>query len=216
MIITFGGIKGGSGKTTLATNTACILSKSTKVLLVDADDQQTASDWVSQRENTNIETNWTTVCLSGANVQHQIKKLAPSFDYVIIDTGGRDTSSQRAALLISHLFITPFQPRSFDIWTMRKLSSLIEEAQMFNEKLQSYAIINRGDCLGRDNEDTRIILSEYSPLLSSINFAIQQRKAFSNAAAEGLAVIELKKRDAKAEGEINTFIDWLLKTEVGL
>ncbi len=42
MIIVCGGIKGGSGKTTIATNFAVIAANSEgDVLLVDADDQET-------------------------------------------------------------------------------------------------------------------------------------------------------------------------------
>ena len=41
MILTVGGIKGGSGKTTVATNLACIAAtQNADVLLVDADDQE--------------------------------------------------------------------------------------------------------------------------------------------------------------------------------
>ena len=47
-ILTVGGIKGGSGKTTVATNLACIAAgQDLDVLLVDADDQETASDFHS-------------------------------------------------------------------------------------------------------------------------------------------------------------------------
>ena len=46
MIYTIGGIKGGSGKTTIATNLAIWLAqKETDVLLVDADEQETATDF---------------------------------------------------------------------------------------------------------------------------------------------------------------------------
>ena len=45
MIFTTGGIKGGSGKTTLATNLAVYLSsKGRDVLFVDADDQGSAHE----------------------------------------------------------------------------------------------------------------------------------------------------------------------------
>ncbi|HYO90311.1 MAG TPA: ParA family protein, partial [Pyrinomonadaceae bacterium] len=46
MIIVVGGIKGGSGKTTVATNLAVIRSaEGHDVLLIDADDQETSTDF---------------------------------------------------------------------------------------------------------------------------------------------------------------------------
>ena len=51
MILTVGGIKGGSGKTTVATNLACIAAtQNADILLVDADDQETASDFTAVRK----------------------------------------------------------------------------------------------------------------------------------------------------------------------
>ena len=49
MIIVIGGIKGGSGKTTVATNLAVIRSKVSDLLLIDADDQETATDFTILR-----------------------------------------------------------------------------------------------------------------------------------------------------------------------
>ena len=50
MIIVVGGIKGGSGKTTVATNLAVIRSTAGRdLLLIDADDQETASDFTILR-----------------------------------------------------------------------------------------------------------------------------------------------------------------------
>lgn len=46
MIIVVGGIKGGSGKSTLTTNlTVNRALEGKRVLLVDADEQRSASDW---------------------------------------------------------------------------------------------------------------------------------------------------------------------------
>ena len=50
MIVVVGGIKGGSGKTTVATNLAIIQAVNGRdVLLIDADDQETASDFTVLR-----------------------------------------------------------------------------------------------------------------------------------------------------------------------
>src|SRR5919199_2409682 len=50
MIIVVGGIKGGSGKTTVATNLAVMrAADGHDVLLIDADDRETASDFTILR-----------------------------------------------------------------------------------------------------------------------------------------------------------------------
>ena len=63
--------------------------------------------------------------------------LAPQYDHVIIDTGGRDTTSQRAALSVSDVLLIPFAPRSFDIWTVNKVADLVEEMRSVNPKLKA-------------------------------------------------------------------------------
>ena len=100
MIITVGGIKGGSGKTTIATNlTVQRAAEGRDVLLVDADDQETASDFTMLR-NDKLETGagFTSIKLTGPAVRTEVRRLADKYDDIIIDTGGRDTTSQRAAL----------------------------------------------------------------------------------------------------------------------
>ena len=50
MIIVVGGIKGGSGKTTVATHLAILRAQAGHdVLLIDADDQETATDFTILR-----------------------------------------------------------------------------------------------------------------------------------------------------------------------
>ena len=50
MIICLAGTKGGSGRSTTATNFACIAAgQGMKVLMVDADDQETSADFTAAR-----------------------------------------------------------------------------------------------------------------------------------------------------------------------
>lgn len=71
MIVTVGGIKGGSGKTTVATNLACIAAgQGADVLLVDADNQETAFDFTNARKSDNPGAPaYTCVKLTGASVR---------------------------------------------------------------------------------------------------------------------------------------------------
>lgn len=204
MIIVIGGIKGGGGKTTLATN-LCVMRSDAgkKVLLVDADEQKTASDWAAQREALGIETSWTTIQLAGKSIHSEIKKLSTNYDDIIIDVGGRDTTSQRSALAIADTCVIPFKPKSFDMWTLGAVKTMLSEISSVNEKLIVYAILNQADSRGSDNEDSYDIITELSGFIC-IPTAIGNRKSFANAASEGQGVVELFKKDMKALDEIKS------------
>lgn len=202
MIITVGGIKGGSGKTTIATNlTVQRAAVGRDVLLVDADDQETASDFtILRNESLAGGAGFTSIKLTGAAVRTEIRRLADKYDDIIIDTGGRDTTSQRAALTISHVLLVPFVPRSFDVWTLEKVGQLIAEMRGANPDLIACAFINRADSRGADNADAEEAIRETTEL-TLINTPIGARKAYGNAAALGLGVTEMKPRDDKAVAE---------------
>lgn len=212
MIVVVGGIKGGTGKTTVATNLAVIRSQDgCKVLLVDADEQKSASDWAQQREALNIETNWATIQLSGRTLHAQIERMGADYDDIIIDVGGRNTTSLRAALSIAEVFIVPFKPRSLDIWTLGEVKNLINEMKPLNPQLRCLALINQADARGTDNEDAIEVLNELPDLLC-MPYYIGHRKSFANAAAEGLGVIELKKQDKQANEEIRRVCHYIYYT----
>ena len=203
MIVTVGGIKGGSGKSTVATNLAILRAAAGHdVLLVDADEQETASDFTILR-NERLEggAGFTAIKLAGAAVRTEIHRLAGKYDDVIIDTGGRDTTSQRAALTVSNVLLVPFVPRSFDVWTLEKVSELVAEMRTVNPGLAAFAFINRADPRGQDNADAEDVIRETSEL-TLMPTPFGARKAFGNAAARGLAVTELRPQDAKATDEV--------------
>lgn len=203
MIIVIGGIKGGSGKTTVATNLAVIRSGEGKdVLLIDADDQETSSDFtVLRNEILEDGAGYTNIKLTGASVRTETLRLKDKYQDIIVDTGGRDTASQRAALTVADALLVPFVPRSFDIWTIEKVSNLVSEMKTVNPELKAYMFINRADPRGQDNEETAEVLKETEDL-NFIDTPLGSRKAFSNAAAGGLGVTEIKPQDAKATEEI--------------
>jgi chromosome partitioning protein len=60
---------------------------------------------------------------------------------------------------------------------------------------------NRADPRGQDNNEAADIIRDTEEL-SFIETPLGSRKAFCNAAAQGLAVTELKQQDAKAIDEI--------------
>ena len=99
MILAVGNTKGGVGKTTLAVNLAVALALAGRdLLLVDGDEQGTALTFTQLRAERLGEAGYTAVALTGAALRSQVRQLASKYDDIIIDVGGRDTGSLRAAL----------------------------------------------------------------------------------------------------------------------
>ena len=215
MIIVVGGIKGGSGKTTVATNLAVLRSGKTKdVLLIDADDQETATDFtILRNEQLPKGAGYTSIKLSGSAVRTEVLRLSVKFKDIIIDTGGRDTTSQRAALSVADILLIPFVPRSFDVWTLEKVSALVAEMKTINPNLKAYAFINRADPRGQDNEEASEVIRENEEIIF-INTPLGARKAFSNAASAGLGVTEVKPPDTKAADQIKVLYKYVFNTKM--
>lgn len=198
MILTIGGIKGGTGKTTIATNFAAIAAGlGGTVLLVDADEQESASAFAAMRNDCYPDhPQVTTIKLSGQGVRHEVERLARKYDHIVIDTGGRDTTSQRAALSVSDRVLVPFAPRCFDVWTVSQVAVLIDMMKAIRPSLSAYACLNRADPPGQgsDNEDAcRLIAGDPRGGIFLLDESpIGNRKAFAHAASQGLAVTELR------------------------
>ncbi|MGI0023519.1 MAG: AAA family ATPase [Nitrososphaera sp.] len=214
MIIIAGGIKGGSGKTTVATNLAVIRAgQGSDVLLIDADDQETATDFtILRNERKEAGAGYTSIKLTGAAVRTETLRLRIKYQDIIIDTGGRDTTSQRAALTVANVLLVPFIPRSFDVWTLEKVGALVDEMRTVNPTLQAYTFLNRADPRGTDNTQAEQVLRE-ALNLQFIATPIGARKAFSNAASQGMAVTELSPIDRKASDEIMIFYEYVFNIE---
>lgn len=204
MITVIGGIKGGGGKSTIAVNLTVILSsRGKRVLLVDADELQSSSDFVEHRQALGINTPWVTMRVTGRLVGSEVLKVARDFDEIVIDVGGRDTQSQRSAMVIGDYLIVPVKPRSFDLWTISSFRAICDEAQITNPKLKILSVLSQADYRGVNNKATAELLAEEKiPLLEGL--VIRSRISFANSIADGLGVIEQRPGDKKAISEILT------------
>jgi chromosome partitioning protein len=204
--------KGGVGKTTLAVNFAVERSRSGRdVLLVDADEQATAMDFTALRSETLGTAGYTAIPLlydharRHDTLREQVPRMAPKYQDIIVDAGGRDTKSLRSAMTLVDVAVIPFQPRSFDIWTLSTVADLIEQAREANPKLRAVAILNFSDPAGADNQAAAEALRD-APGIEFLDTPIGRRKAFANGAAEGRGVCELKRPDPKASAEMAALV----------
>lgn len=206
MIIIVGGEKGGTGKTTIATNLAVMRALAGRdVLIIDTDPQGSANYWSQSRDELDIAPRVACVQKFGKGLPAEVKDLANRYEDIIIDAGGRDSVELRSATVVADKIYIPIQPSQFDIWTLNQMDELVETAKGFNPDLQAWVIISRSSTNPSVNEatDTAEILNDFSSL-SLANTGIKDRIAYRKAASGGLCVNELKPKDMKAMEEMNT------------
>ena len=209
MILAVANTKGGVGKTSLAVNIAIErVRQGADVLLADADDQRTASDFVALRTERLGDPGVTCVALSGVAVREQVLRLAPKYDETVVDVGGRDTTALRAALTVANFVLIPTQPRSFDLWALETMAELISEARLVNPDVVACAILSRADPtgIGSDNREAAEALASIEGI-EYLDTPIANRKAWSHAAAHGQSVAEPVRPDVKARNELWACID---------
>jgi chromosome partitioning protein len=123
--------KGGAGKTTIALNLAAVLaSEGRRVLLIDADPQQTAQDWAAVRERPPP---FQVVGLSKPVLHRDLPPLAADYDHVVIDGAPRNYEVARSAIAAADLVLIPVQPSGADFWASRETVGLVKEAHSFKE-----------------------------------------------------------------------------------
>ena len=204
MIVLIGSRKGGVGKSTIATNTVVELALSQRnVVLVDADPQATATNWALDRKEVGFEPliPHQQVYTDTSNV---LTDLDEQYDYVVVDSAGRDSEGLRAALVVSDVLIVPLRPSQADLDTLTHLVDVIEQAQDLNKNLDVRALIT----MASTNPNVREVgeAGEYLDTFSSIkpmNTVIRDRKIYRDALAAGRGVGELG--NAKARQEVHQF-----------
>ncbi|NRB11588.1 MAG: AAA family ATPase [Rickettsiaceae bacterium] len=201
MIISFLNQKGGVGKTTLSINVAtCLALKKHRVLLIDADPQNSSLDWAATRKK---ETLFTVVSITKPIIHKEVAKLIKNYDYIIIDGPPRIYDVAKSAIVSSDVVIMPVQPSPYDIWAAQEVVGLIKEVAIPLENIKtikSAFVINRkivNTAIGRDVNDA---LSHYD--VDVLETHICQRVSYVESATNGTSVAEATTKDTLAKQEI--------------
>lgn len=188
MIISVVNQKGGAGKTTIAVNLcAALAAEGKRILLLDADPQQTAQDWAAVRKNA---PSFRVVGLAKPVLHKAVPRLIAdyNFDCVIIDGAPRNYEVSRSAIEAADLVLIPVQPSGADFWASRETVNLTKETQASKPTQKSMFVISRKidrTVLGRDIANG---LADFGiPILRA---ATTQRVIYAETLTAGSTVIE--------------------------
>lgn len=202
MIILIAGEKGGSGKSTVATNVAAGLALGGRdVLLLDADQQRTSASWVQRRDEGDITPRVHCAEKTG-DLKQAVADLAGRYEDIVIDAGGRDSRELRSGLLVTQRIYVPVRPSQADIETLPHVDELIGLARSMrlDEGPEAYILLTMAPThhLVTETDQARRVLADL-PNLALAAPVIRERKVYRDALTEGRGVLEMHNAAAIAE-----------------
>ena len=203
MIIATVGEKGGTGKTTLATNLAGMRAAHADVILVDADRQGTASLWVQNRAALDLSLPSCVQSFS-PGLSRTIRDMARRYDDVIVDVASGDSTELQQVLNTAETVVLPLQPAAPDVWTIGQMDWRVEDALAVNEELRAFAVINKASPNPRamDARRAKEALTEAKSIVVEDCPTLHERMAFKRAIAQGRTIWEYSPRDPRGCAEI--------------
>lgn len=194
--------KGGTGKSTIATNLAGMAAGLLKVALVDCDmPQGTSASWAAIRLQDKPANLTAKTASSYKELVELVQGLEAEHDLIIIDAPPRLVETTKAALILSHLTIIPLGASAAEIWATADLLNTIEAAKAHKPHIEARILWNRFRASTRSAKElSETVRTELK--LKQLGTKLGYRVAYSEALARGLTVLEWT--DKQAQTEIRT------------
>lgn len=193
-------VKGGAGRSTVATNLAGMLAaEGRKVALIDCDmPQGTSASWAAIRLADKPESLTIATASSHQELVAVVKRLDAAHDYLVLDGPPRIAAMTRAALILSHLSLIPMNASAAEIWATSDLLSTIHEAREVKPTVDARILWTR--FRGSTKSAQELSAAAQSELgLKELQNKLGYRVAYSEALARGMTVLEWPERTARVE-----------------
>jgi chromosome partitioning protein len=189
--------KGGTGKTTVATNLATLFAiQGPEVLLVDADPQQSALEW--QRDRPAHLPQVSVVGLPAPNLHREIPTLQTKYPVILIDGGGRVTATARATVAVADFLLVPTLASLPDARsTQRFFQEVVEEVAAIKGRVSGailFSMVKTGTVFNVSGQGQ--IKDLGYPVLET---TLSHRITYQEAIAQGMSVREYDPRSKAAE-----------------
>lgn len=213
MIITIGSHKGGTGKSTLAVNLAAIYQRAGhRVIVIEADPSvSTSSMWAARRE-AHDDLAPVTVLRKTDRLNVTLEGLERAYDFVLVDTAGKDSVELRTAALVSDVLVIPTNADNPDLDSTSEFLARMDEARIINPALKMLVVITRAPTHAKSkHRDVAIAALEDNPEEFALADAvIFNRRIYPDALKEGRGVVEQRARTEQASEEMQALAQEIL------
>ena len=206
MVLSVTNLKGGVGKTTLATNIAVLLvHQGYDVCIVDTDlGQQSSMEWSGNRSES-----LKPVPVFGVTIKQlnkEVDGLKKRYDVVIIDGTPQLSELADRTILASDILLIPLTPSIYDFRGFENFLERFEQIKGVKEvngsSVEAFVTLNRVVPNSNVSKDIQDAVSEYD--ITLLDTKLVNRVAYVDTATEGKGVVEYK--DPKAKREIEQLV----------
>ncbi len=204
MIVMIGGVKGGTGKSTIATNLAAYLAnKGADVLLLDVDPQATAYKWAMRRQAQHPDAPKVNTAQASGRVFDVLRDVARRYEHIVIDSGGHASDAMKSAMLGAQKLYVPLRPSQADLETVGEMVSMVADVRGLNFALEAFSLISLASTnpVVFEAQEAREALQDIPEITLSAN-VIRDRKIYRDAFFEGVSVIEMTNNKATPEVQL--------------
>lgn len=197
--------KGGTGKSTIASNLAVqAVINGKRTLICDCDPQASSYYWAQERGEDTSLPQITCIQLSD-DVRKQVEVMRSDYDLIILDClGSSHVKSTRSALMAADIALSPIRPKRRDLATLEELDELIhDQIEPINENLKTFFVLSQ--CPTLPSQIPRILGAKAAIKDFGFNVLqtnIYQRNSYDDTEETGRSVIETS--DFKAAEEIES------------
>ncbi|MBJ6724307.1 ParA family protein [Geomesophilobacter sediminis] len=193
-------VKGGVGRSTIATNLAAVLSLKQPTVLIDCDlPQGTSASWFTLRRS-ELEPKHLTLATASDHRElvQLVRELSERHRYLVIDAPPRLAEMTRAVMVLSTLALVPLGASAVEIWSTQDLLKTVEEARRFRPDIDVRLVWNR--FRARTREGIEVSEAAHRELgLKELATRLGYRVSYSEALARGLSADEWLDPVARAE-----------------